>query len=46
MSVVEIENVTKTFGEVRAVDSLFLSVPRGSIPSCLMIRSGKFIATS
>jgi len=31
MNVVEIENVTKTFGEVRAVDSLFLNVPRGSI---------------
>jgi len=31
MSVVEIENVTKTFGEVRAVDSLFLQVPGGSI---------------
>jgi ABC-2 type transport system ATP-binding protein len=31
MNVIEIENVTKTFGEVRAVDSLFLNVPRGSI---------------
>jgi ABC-2 type transport system ATP-binding protein len=31
MSVVEIENATKTFGEVRAVDGLSLSVPRGSI---------------
>lgn len=31
MNVVEIENVTKTFGEVTAVDSLSLSVPQGSI---------------
>jgi len=31
MNIVEIENVTKTFGEVRAVDALFLNVPRGSI---------------
>jgi ABC-2 type transport system ATP-binding protein len=31
MSVVEIEEVTKTFGEIRAVDDLSLDVPRGSI---------------
>ena len=31
MDVVEIENTTKTFGRVRAVDSLSLNVPRGSI---------------
>ena len=31
MSFVEIENVTKTFGEVRAVDALSLTVPQGSI---------------
>jgi ABC-2 type transport system ATP-binding protein len=31
MNIVEIENVTKTFGEVRAVDALFLNVPQGSI---------------
>lgn len=31
MNVVEIENVTKTFGEVTAVDGLSLSVPQGSI---------------
>jgi ABC-2 type transport system ATP-binding protein len=31
MSVVEIENVTKTFGDVRAVDDLSLNVPQGSI---------------
>ncbi|MDH4197617.1 MAG: ATP-binding cassette domain-containing protein, partial [Candidatus Aminicenantes bacterium] len=31
MNIVEIENVTKTFGAVRAVDALFLNVPRGSI---------------
>ena len=31
MSVVEIENVTKTFGEVKAVDALSLTVPQGSI---------------
>lgn len=31
MSVVEIENVTKTFGRLRAVDDLSLSVPQGSI---------------
>jgi ABC-2 type transport system ATP-binding protein len=31
MTVVEIENITKTFGEVRAVDGLSLNVPRGSI---------------
>ncbi len=31
MNVVEIENVTKNFGEIRAVDSLFLRVPQGSI---------------
>ena len=31
MNVVEIENVTKTFGRIRAVDALSLSVPRGSI---------------
>lgn len=31
MSVVEIENVTKTFGDVRAVDKLSLNVPQGSI---------------
>jgi len=31
MNIVEIENVTKTFGEVRAVDGLFLNVPQGSI---------------
>jgi ABC-2 type transport system ATP-binding protein len=29
--VVEIENVTKTFGDVRAVDDLSLNVPQGSI---------------
>ncbi|UCE21606.1 MAG: ATP-binding cassette domain-containing protein [Candidatus Aminicenantes bacterium] len=31
MNVVEIENITKTFGKVRAVDDLSLSVPKGSI---------------
>jgi ABC-2 type transport system ATP-binding protein len=31
MNVVEIKNVSKTFGEVRAVDGLSLDVPRGSI---------------
>jgi len=31
MSVVEIENVTKTFGEVKAVDRVSLNVPQGSI---------------
>jgi ABC-2 type transport system ATP-binding protein len=31
MSVVEIENVTKTFGEVKAVDRVSLKVPQGSI---------------
>ena len=31
MNVVEIENVTKTFADVRAVDGLSLAVPRGSI---------------
>ncbi|MGB2984670.1 MAG: ATP-binding cassette domain-containing protein [Phycisphaerae bacterium] len=31
MNVVEIENVTKTFGQHTAVDSLSLSVPQGSI---------------
>ena len=31
MNVVEIENVTKTFGRLRAVDELSLSVPQGSI---------------
>jgi len=31
MHAVEIENVTKTFGNVTAVDDLSLSVPRGSI---------------
>ncbi len=31
MNVIEIESVTKSFGEVRAVDSLFLNVPQGSI---------------
>ena len=31
MNVVEIENVTKTFGKVRAVDDLSLNVPQGSI---------------
>jgi ABC-2 type transport system ATP-binding protein len=31
MNVVEIENVTKTFGSLTAVDDLSLSVPRGSI---------------
>ncbi len=31
MNVVEIENVTKTFGQHRAVDSLSLAVPEGSV---------------
>ncbi len=31
MNVVEIENITKTFGKVRAVDDLSLNVPQGSI---------------
>jgi ABC-2 type transport system ATP-binding protein len=31
MNVVEIENVTKTFGSLTAVDDLSLNVPRGSI---------------
>ncbi len=31
MNVVEIENVTKTFGEVKAVDRVYLNVPQGSI---------------
>jgi len=31
MSVVEIKNVTKTFGEVKAVDRVSLNVPQGSI---------------
>ena len=31
MNVIEIENVTKTFGDVRAVDGLSLNVPRGAI---------------
>jgi ABC-2 type transport system ATP-binding protein len=31
MNVVEIENITKTFGKVRAVDDLSLNVPKGSI---------------
>ncbi len=31
MNVVEIENVTKTFGSVTAVDDLTLNVPKGSI---------------
>jgi ABC-2 type transport system ATP-binding protein len=31
MNVVEIENVTKTFGSVTAVDNLSLNVPEGSI---------------
>ena len=31
MNVVEIENVTKTFGEVKAVDRVSLNVPQGSI---------------
>ncbi len=31
MNVVEIQNVTKTFGKLRAVDDLSLSVPAGSI---------------
>ncbi len=31
MDVVEIENITKTFGRVRAVDDLSLNVPQGSI---------------
>jgi ABC-2 type transport system ATP-binding protein len=31
MNVVEIENVTKTFGDVRAVDGLSLNVPKGAI---------------
>jgi len=31
MNVVEIENVSKTFGDVRAVDGLSLNVPQGSI---------------
>ena len=31
MNVIEIENVTKTFGDHRAVDDLSLTVPEGSI---------------
>lgn len=31
MNVVEINNITKTFGKVRAVDNLSLNVPQGSI---------------
>ena len=31
MNVVEIENITKNFGRVRAVDDLSLNVPQGSI---------------
>jgi hypothetical protein len=31
MNIVEIENVIKTFRKVKAVDSLFLQVPPGSI---------------
>jgi len=31
MNVIEIENVTKTFGEVKAVDRVSLNVPQGSI---------------
>jgi ABC-2 type transport system ATP-binding protein len=31
MNVVEIDNITKTFGRVRAVDDLSLNVPEGSI---------------
>jgi ABC-2 type transport system ATP-binding protein len=31
MSVVQIQNVTKTFGRLRAVDELSLTVPKGSI---------------
>jgi len=31
MNVVEIENITKTFGALRAVDDLSLNVPQGSI---------------
>ncbi len=31
VDIIEIENVTKTFGQLRAVDSLSLSVPQGSI---------------
>ena len=31
MNVVEIENVTKTFGKLTAVDDLSLNVPQGSI---------------
>jgi ABC-2 type transport system ATP-binding protein len=31
MNVIEIENVTKTFGDFTAVDALSLSVPKGSI---------------
>jgi ABC-2 type transport system ATP-binding protein len=31
MNVVEIQNITKTFGKVRAVDDLSLNVPAGSI---------------
>jgi ABC-2 type transport system ATP-binding protein len=31
MNVVEIEHISKSFGEVKAVDSLFLNVPQGSI---------------
>ncbi len=31
MNIIELENVTKTFGQHRAVDSLTLAVPKGSI---------------
>jgi len=31
MNVVEIENITKTFGALKAVDDLSLNVPQGSI---------------
>ncbi len=31
MNVIELENITKTFGSVKAVDSLSLGVPKGSI---------------
>jgi energy-coupling factor transporter ATP-binding protein EcfA2 len=31
MNVIEIENVTKTFGDIRAIDGLSLNVPRGAI---------------
>ena len=31
MNVVEIENITKTFGRLKAVDDLSLGVPKGKI---------------